>query len=270
MMKLFATDIDNTLTDTPSSVASENYHAIRRAIDEGVYVTLATGRGHRGASSIIRALHLDAYVICYGGAIIVDGKSGEPLMTTAVDNALLQEALALSDELGVHSQIYQGDCIVSAADDIYTRRYIERLGLPVRIEPRIREMEWKNVPKVLWIAEPDKAESLIPQMQKHFQGRLKVSGSSPGFIEFNRLGVDKGTGLEKLAEHLGIKREDVVAIGDNTLDAEMIAWAGIGAAVGDAKEEILAMADIVTPTCADCGVAWLINKLLDEQLGRKL
>ncbi len=261
-MKLFATDIDNTLTDMPSDVPSANYYAIRRAIDQGVYVTLATGRGHLGASSIIRALHLDAYVICYGGAIIVDAKSGEALLTSEVENHLLQETLALADELKVHSQIYQGDCIVSAVDDIYTQRYIQRLGLPVRIEPEMRRMEWKNVPKVLWIAPPERADELIPKMQAQFAGRLKVSGSSPGFIEFNMLGVDKGTGLARLAEHLGIAREDVVAIGDNTLDLEMIEWAGIGAAVEDAKPEIKAIADIVTPACSDCGVAWLIDKLL--------
>ncbi len=265
MIKLLAIDIDNTLTNEPSSVPSANYHAIRRAIERGVYVTLATGRGHLGATPIIRALHLEGLVICYGGAIIVDAQSGAPLMTTEVKNALLQESLALADEIGVHAQIYQGDCIVCAADDVYTRRYTERLGLPVRIEPRIREMEWHHVPKVLWIAEPAKAEALIPQMQAHFEGRLKVSGSSPGFVEFNMLGVDKGTGLARLAAHLGFAREEVAAIGDNTLDAEMIEWAGLGAAVGDAKEEIKALADVVTPACGDCGVAWLIDKLLEER-----
>lgn len=265
MMKLFVCDVDNTLTEAAHTVPEENVRAIRRAIDAGVYVTIATGRGYLGASQIIEALGLDSYVICYGGAIIVDAKTAKPLFASEVKNELVHECLDLADEMGVHSQIYQGDTIVSAVNDIYTQKYIKKLNLPVRIEPEIRNMEWKQVPKVLWITDADKADVLIPQMQKHFEGRLKVSGSSPGFIEFNMLGVDKGTGIKRLAEHLGIDRKDVVAVGDNTLDLEMLQWAGTGVAVADAKEKIKKLADIIAPSCADCGVAWTIDKMLSEK-----
>lgn len=267
MIKLFVTDIDDTLTKNAREIPEENYRAIRRALDAGLYVSLATGRGYKGTQPVIEALGLEGYVICYGGAIIMDARRGEPLMTTEVDNALLQESLRLAAQMGVHAQIYQGDCIISAEENDYLRRYVERLDLPVRIEPKLRDMEWTGVPKVLWITEPARAQTLIPQMQEHFAGRLKVSGSSPGFVEFNCMGVDKGSALEALAKHLGVTREETAAIGDNTLDAEMIAWAGLGAAVGDAKEEIRAMADIVTPPCAAHGVAWLIDKILREREG---
>ena len=196
--------------------------------------------------------------------MILDAKTAEPVITTEVRSDLVRECLKLADELKIHAQIYQGDTIVCEVNDMFTQRYIQKLNLPVRVEPEIRSMEWKNVPKVLWLSDKETADRLIPQMQKHFEGRLKVSGSSPGFIEFNRLGVDKGTGLAWLAKRLGIAREDVVAIGDNTLDLEMLKWAGTGVAVGDAKEEIKAVADLIAPNCADCAVAWTIDKMLSE------
>lgn len=265
MMKLFVCDIDNTLTEGAHTVPEENVRAIRRAIDAGVYVTVATGRGYLGASQIIRILGLDSYVICYGGAIIVDAKSAKPLFASEVSDELVHECLDIAYEMNIHSQIYQGDTIVSAVNDIYTQRYIQKLNLPVRIDENIREKQWHKVPKVLWITDADRAETLIPEMQKHFDGRLKVSGSSPGFIEFNMLGVDKGTGLERLAAHLGIDQKDVVAVGDNTLDLEMLKWAGTGVAVGDAKEQIKAIADLIAPPCADNAVAWTIDKMLSEK-----
>ena len=114
MIKLFVTDIDDTLTKNAREIPEENYRAIRRALDAGLYVSLATGRGYKGTQPVIEALGLESYVICYGGAVIMDAKNGEPVMTSEVDNALLHESLDLAAQMGVHAQIYQGDCIISA------------------------------------------------------------------------------------------------------------------------------------------------------------
>lgn len=260
--KLLALDIDNTLTDQPSVVPQRNLEAVKRAQDAGVFVTVATGRGHLGASSIIRALDIDGPVICYGGAIIVDAKTAAPLFVSEIDSALVHEALSLAEEKSIHAQIYQGDGIVCAQNDIYTQTYTGRLKLPALIDPEINEKSWKNVPKVLWITDPAQVPALIAELKARFAGRLKISGSSPGFIEFNVLGVDKGSGLARLSQMLDIPREAVAAAGDNTLDAEMLSWAGLGAAVADAKPEIRALADVITPACAECGVAWLIDEMI--------
>lgn len=262
MYKILVMDIDNTLTNQPHTVPERNLEAVRRARDAGVFVTVATGRGHKGASPIIQALDLEGPVICYGGAIIVDAVSAAPVFLSQIDNTLVQELLALAADMNVHAHLYQGDGIVCAQDDVYTRMYTTRLGLPVAIDPGIRNKTWQNVPKVLWMDKPERARELIPGLQARFEGRLKVSGSSPGFIEFNMLGVDKGTGVMRLAEHMGVAQREVAAIGDNTLDAEMLLWAGLGAAVADAQPEILAIADVVTPACADCGVAWFIDEYI--------
>lgn len=260
--KILALDIDNTLTDQPSTVPKRNLEAVKRAQDAGIFVTVATGRGHMGASSIIRALAIDGPVICYGGAIIVDAKTGAPLFVSEIDCELVRESLQMADARGIHAQIYQGDGIVCAQNDVYTQAYTGRLGIPAQIDPHVSEKTWHNVPKVLWITGPAQVPALIPELEAHFAGRLKISGSSPGFIEFNVLGVDKGSGLARLAQLMNVPQAQVAAAGDNTLDAEMLRWAGLGAAVADAKPEIRAICDVITPACADCGVAWLIDEML--------
>lgn len=262
MIKLFVTDIDNTLTEQPFTVPQPNLDAMARAKDAGVYVTVATGRGYLGSSAIIDAIKPNCPVICYGGAIIADAQTAAPVFISQIHNDLVQEVLTLADEMQIHAHIYQGDTIVSEVDDRYTHRYVERLHLPVQIDPLLRQKVWHDVPKVLWITTEEEATRVIPMARERFAGRLKVSGSSPGFVEFNTLGVDKGTAVEHLAAHLGVAREEVAVIGDNTLDLEMIEWAGVGAAVSDGKESVKAVANIITPSCADCGVAWLIDEYI--------
>lgn len=262
MIKLFVTDIDNTLTEQAFTVPQPNLDAIARAKSAGVYVTVATGRGYLGASTILDAIKPNCPVICYGGAVIADADTAEPVFVSEIGNELVQEALSLADEMGIHAHIYQGDTIVSETDDFYTHRYVERLHLPVRIDPMLRKKVWHAVPKVLWITSEEEAVRVIPMLRERFAGRLKISGSSPGFVEFNTLGVDKGTGVARLAAHLGVAREEVAAAGDNTLDLEMIEWAGLGAAVSDGKASVKEIADVITPACADCGVAWLIDEYI--------
>lgn len=91
---------------------------------------------------------------------------------------------------------------------------------------------------------------------------MEVSASSPGFIEFNRLGANKGTAAELLASRLGFGRDEVAAAGDNTLDLELVRWAGLGAAVADGNPDVKREADVIIPACAEDGVAYLIENYI--------
>lgn len=91
---------------------------------------------------------------------------------------------------------------------------------------------------------------------------MEVSASSPGFIEFNRLGANKGTAAELLAARLGFGRDEVAAAGDNTLDLELVRWAGLGAVVADGNPDVKREADVIIPACAEDGVAYLIENYI--------
>ncbi|MBR5717457.1 MAG: HAD family phosphatase [Clostridia bacterium] len=260
--RLLAIDIDDTLLPRNGVISEKNKQAIRRAEEAGVYVTIATGRGFYGSSRVWKELNINRLIINYGGALINDTVTGKPFMVTELESGLVNEILCLGESMGLHTHLYQGDEIVYEHEHIYGKVYAEHLGLPARIEPNIRNMTWKNVPKVLIITEPDRVPGLLKFFTERFKDRVAVSASSPGFIEFNRIGASKGSALRILAEHLGIDISETAAIGDNTLDKEMIEYAGIGCCVADGNDEVKAIADVIAPSCADDGVAYFINEYI--------
>jgi hypothetical protein len=264
-IKLLALDIDDTLVYRAGKVSERNLKAIAAAREAGVYVTLATGRGYFGSSRVVKELDLDTYIVNYGGAMINDAKTDLPVFTTELENELVQEIMAMADEMGLHSHLYQGDGIVCSKPHPYANNYVSLLDLPFEVDPELQNKVWKNVPKVLIITEPERVEELLPIFEKHFEGRVCVSASSPGFIEFNRLGANKGSAVAWIAEKLGIEQSEVAAMGDNTLDYEMIEYAGIGAVVENGNEALKAIADVIVPSCTEDGVAHFIeNHILNR------
>ena len=261
-IKLLALDIDDTLVYRAGKVSERNLKAIAAAREAGVYVTLATGRGYFGASRVVKELGLDTYIVNYGGAMINDAKTGLPVFTTELENCLVQQIMAMADEMGLHSHLYQGDGVVCSKPNPYVNKYVSMLDLPFEVDPELQNKVWKNVPKVLIITEPERVESLLPIFEKHFEGRVCVSASSPGFIEFNRIGANKGTAVAWIAEKLGIAQSEVAAMGDNTLDYEMIEYAGVGAVVENGNDALKAIADVIVPSCAEDGVAHFIEKYI--------
>ena len=119
---------------------------------------------------------------------------------------------------------------------------------------------------MLIYAPPEQEETFKRIVTKQLPKHLHALGSKPGFIEIGDIGVTKGTALKALSEKLGIDRAQTSAIGDNTLDQDMIEWAGIGCCVKNGKESVQAVADMILPAQAEEGVAWFIERyVLDRQ-----
>ena len=123
-----------------------------------------------------------------------------------------------------------------------------------------------NVPKVLIYAPPEEEEMYKKQVADRLPKHLHALGSKPGFIEIGDISVTKGSALKALSEALGLKREQTAAIGDNTLDQDMIEWAGVGCCVQNGKPSVQAVADRIIPAQAEEGVAWFLeNQVLKDQ-----
>lgn len=262
MPLLIAIDIDDTLLPKSKIVDKNDKLAIQAARDAGVFVTLATGRGFLGSKPVIDELDLSGPVINYGGAIISDAKTGKLLHADSLPPEYVCELLLLADELGVHSHLYQGDAIIYRVQNEYPIRYAAALGLPSVIDPDADKKRWENTPKVLYMTTTENVERLYPMLKRRYEGKLEVALSSPGFIEFNMLGSNKGSALKWVADKMGIPREHIIAMGDNTLDREMLLYAGVGIAVDNARDEIKAIADDIAPPCGGA-VCAVIEKYLN-------
>ena len=258
--KLLALDVDDTLLPPNKRISDGDREAVFRAAEAGVYVTIATGRGYLGSSPIWRELKINGPVINYGGATDTATRKNKPIYSTQLCPELVAELLELAKDLNVHAHIYQGDGIVYEAEHECAVIYRNALGLPYMLDPDIRKRRWTNVPKVLFIT--DRVKDLAPMLKKRFEHRLEVALSSPGFIEFNCLGVHKGSAVEWLASRMGVKRDEIIAIGDNTLDSEMLIYAGLGVAVANASPEVKAIADVISPYGAGEAVRWAIDNYI--------
>lgn len=115
---------------------------------------------------------------------------------------------------------------------------------------------------MLAISDPDKIDYVEETVHTLFAGKVFAPRSMPRFLEIVNAKVNKGEALRFVAEHFGIKREEVMAIGDSNNDIAMLEYAGIGIAMGNAKPRVLEVADAITATNAKDGVAEAIKKYI--------
>ena len=265
MIKLIAIDIDDTLVISGKPISERNCNAIAEARKAGTKIVIATGRGFAGSAPIREQLHLTEPVINYGGALVSDGISGEPLFTHYLSEEEIRACFAAADRYQLHAQIYDGDIVLFREWNLFTERYTEVMHLPYRIVPDLLDGKLLGTPKVLMYADPPTVPEMILKIRAILPDSLSVLTSKPGFIEIGSKTTDKATALKWIAEHFGFNRKEVAAIGDNTLDQSMIEWAGTGCCVSNGGESVKAVSDIILPSCADDGVAWYIENMVLNQ-----
>lgn len=259
MIRLLALDIDDTLVDSSLRISDGNRDAISDVLRHRVTVVLASGRGYLGTKPVRDALALTTPAIVYGGAVIMDGKTDSILHAEYLDEADVRACFEIADRYSLHAQIYEGDTVVFRAENEFTRRYTANLHLPFRVDPDMLQKPLRHVPKVLLYVDPQDQEKYLAVLKKELPVHLHALTSKPGFLEIGGMACTKGTALKWLAEHLRIPREEVAAIGDNTLDLDMIRWAGVGCCVANGNAAVQAESDLVLPSCEDDGVAHFIR-----------
>ena len=260
-MKLLSLDIDDTLIGTGKLPSQRLQRAIRLTEANGVKAVLATGRGFLGSKAIRDSLQLYGPLIHYGGAVISDGRTGEHLYTNYLRTQDVVTAVGVADELQIHAQIYEEDTVIFRKANEFTRRYTSTLKIPYIEDPNLLYRPLDNTPKVLFAVDPAKEADLQKEIRALLPRHLSVLCSKPGFIELGSMGATKGKALERLAAMLGVDRSDVTAIGDNTLDLDMIEWAGVGVCVANGNDLVKSKADLIIGACEDDGVAAYLERM---------
>ncbi len=254
-MKLLALDIDDTLVMTGRLPSERLKRAVRLAEEHGVTVVLATGRGFLGSKKIRESLSVYGPLIHYGGAVVSDGRTGEHLFVNYLRPEDVITAFAIADTFGFHAQIYEEDTVVFREENAFTKQYTGILNLPFLVDPQLLYRPLDNIPKVLFAVDPAKEAELYPEIRALLPKHLSVLCSKPGFVEIGSVSSTKGAALKKVAAMLHIPREEVTAIGDNTLDLDMIEWAGTGICVANGNALVKEKADLIIGSCEDEGVA---------------
>ena len=116
--------------------------------------------------------------------------------------------------------------------------------------------------KIVLIGESEELDQVQKELDSRYSSQINTTKSKPFFLEISHPLATKGIALKELAQSLDIKQEEVIAIGDNLNDLDMIAYAGCGVAVGNAVAELKAIANFITANNEDDGVAEAIEKLV--------
>jgi len=255
-------DLDDTLLRDDWTISPRVVKAIQKAKAQGVLMTIATGRMPISSRPYAEQLGLDVPMITYHGAMIQQVLSGEILFRRVIPSSLAAEIVRNVSERGVYAQVYLKDRVIAQDLNEWSQEY-ERIA-SVRIEQEdlstLLSQEPEGVEKILLMAKESDLDQLAPLLRQLYGEKVHLTKSKPCFLEMTDYSVNKGVALAALAERFGIAQEDVMAIGDSFNDLEMIKYAGVGVAMGNARSEIREHADIVTATNEEDGVAEAIER----------
>jgi Cof subfamily protein (haloacid dehalogenase superfamily) len=263
--KLLALDLDGTLMGSDLIIAPEVHEAVADAQARGIYVTIATGRMYFATLPYAQRLRITAPIICYQGGMVRNPLSGEILHHITMDGPTAAEALVALAEGGVFALTYIDERLYISERrpelDTYLSYHPE--GVEVIVEPELPVLAAEHAPtKILFMAEPPIVERELVRMAALLGERASAIRSHALFGELTAPGISKGLALAMLAEDLGVTREETVAIGDQENDLSMIAWAGLGLAMGNAIPKVKAAAAAVLPPVSEAGVAWAIRRYI--------
>jgi Cof subfamily protein (haloacid dehalogenase superfamily) len=232
-IKLIAIDLDGTLVHDGCGIPERNVRALRMVQDQGVTVAIATGRMHTSARTFVSRLGIagDTPIISYNGAMIRLPEAATPMLHVPVPAALAAEIVQLSVDERLHLNYYLDDIMYSTHIDRWSRLYYRRTGDFAEPVGDLRQFAGTKPTKLLIESTPAETDRLLPLLQERFAQRVYVTRSMPEYIEFLNPEASKGHAVEWLAGHLGLAREQVMAIGDNLNDEPMIRWAGVGVAM---------------------------------------
>lgn len=263
-IKLIALDLDDTLLDSGLRVAPECIAAIQAARARGVRVTISTGRMYQSALPYARQLEIDVPLITYQGAWVKNSLTEEILFYKPLEYEMSKQIMEFFREFGVHYHSYYNDelCMEQFTEE---GNYYSRLAgvKPLIVGDLIAELDRNEAMKIMAITDNQK---VLLEMESELKSRLGqslyITRSKPYFLEVMSRHASKANALQVIASHYGIDRKEIMAVGDSFNDIDMIEWAGLGVAMGNAFGPVKEAADFVTTSNDEAGVAEAIRRFI--------
>lgn len=263
-IKLVVCDLDGTLIGDDLALSARLHRAVHRAREQDVSVTIATGRGFPSTRRFAHELGNTAPVVCYQGAQIRT-MEGALLFESTLARGHLPPVIRFCQEGGWEIGVYCEDEIYQTTR-MYDQAFYDRwFSLPVHLITDLMDALPHDPTKFIVTAPGrEQGDQLERELCALAGGTYQVVRSHALFVEGLAPNVSKGAGVARLATRLGVRQEDVMAIGDSDNDSSMVAWAGIGVAMGNASPEVKRVASILAPTQDEDGAAWAIERYVLE------
>ena len=240
-----------------------------KAQREGVRLVLASGRPTFGIAALANQLQLadyGGYVLSYNGGRIIDWCEKTVIFSQVVDQKLVPILYDFAEKAQLPIVTYLPEAILASKNEgEYLAEEARINGMPVVVAQNFVEEAMQiagGSTKFLIPGEPEQLIQLESKMKAALSEQMEVFRSAPFFLELPPKGIDKAQSLQRLLTHLGLKRESLMAFGDGFNDLSMIQFAGKGVAMANAVEEVKSIADFVTTSNEEDGIAHALEHLL--------
>lgn len=273
-IKMVGLDLDGTLLTDKKELLPYTKDVLRRALEMGVVVLVATGRPWLGVPQELRNFPGMRYALTSNGARIIDRDADKVIEEQLLSPELAKKALEICGRYDTLLEVYFDGQGYAQSDKMqqvekYHKNpnmweYIRTTRIPVEDIWQLIEEENRGMDKVQALfADMEEKDRAWKELEK--VDGLELVASLKYNIEVNARGVNKGTGLVALGRLLGISREEIMACGDGDNDTAMMREAGFGVAMENAEEQVKQAADYITSSNEDQGAAKAIEKFVLTQ-----
>jgi Cof subfamily protein (haloacid dehalogenase superfamily) len=290
---MIAMDLDGTLLNSYGEVSAENKNAIQKAIENDVNVIIASGRPLTSTLNIAIELGTNSYLISDNGAIIYDMQKEEVIYRNYLSRDKVLEIIKLCDKNNIYYCVYTEDTIITKNLNYnvlfyYNENKHKKEGMKTHINivedvyQYVEKSEKNNFSKIT-VCDEDKIifSGILKKMKKikkvdvldveHMSKKKIVNGTMTVDIEYfyteiTQENTNKWNAIETILDKLGIYNHDVITIGDNANDIEMIKNAGLGIAVNNSAPYIKEIADDIVADNDKNGVSEAIEKYITISL----
>lgn len=277
--KVIIMDVDGTLTNSKKVVTPKTKEALMKAQEAGAKVILASGRPTSGLVDLAKELELAKYnglLVSYNGSKVIDCKTNEVLFNQAMS---VEEGKAVLNHMKnfnrVRPMIDKGEYMY--VNDVFDN-FIDFNGGPFNVmkyEARggkyklcekddLAEFVDYELNKILTFADPDYLKENYEAMMEPFKDTLNCVFTAPFYFEFTAQGIDKAKALDTVLKPMGYTQEDMIAFGDGQNDATMLQYAGTGVAMANAVDSLKAIANEITLSNDEDGIAVSLYKHIPE------
>ena len=274
--RLLAVDLDGTLLDPWGRIPKRNREALLAAERLGVIIVLASGRPPRDMRAIYHEIGLTTPLVALNGAVILDEHERRILQHRAITASTAQRATHIIYEYGatafvqLETQDGYEDCWhVTTADEEFHEALVRRNIAPPRSVGRVDEVlmdEHVAITKLGFYTTVPAMAAIRTEIRAQLASEVSLLAFDDTSLSLYAPGVSKAAGVGWLADCYSISPSQVMAIGDDINDLELLSWAGHGVAMANSRQAVLRVAAATTVSNEECGVAeaierWILNEV---------
>lgn len=263
--KMLCLDIDGTLLNSKHKITQKTKEAIKKIYKENqIPVILISARMPDAIIFLQKELEIKAPIVCYSGALVLD--SNYNIISNVYINCdFVKQVLTSLEGLDIHKSLYSNNKWFIQKEDKWSRlesKIIEGSPNVIDFEElfKVKYISESGFNKILLIGDEEEAKKTYNLLKRLNFDTVNIHMSKPTYIEIMNKNISKTKALKELLEFYNIDKSEVLAIGDNFNDIDMLKFAGMGIAMGNAPYEVKSISNDVTLSNDEDGVAEAIYK----------